>query len=68
LLVGRENLKSGKIGNDKIGGGKIRDNKENVEIADCEKFFLNYIDRCAISLHSANLIIDRATAETANIY
>jgi hypothetical protein len=58
LLVGRENLEGGKI-----GGGE-----NGVEIADCEEFFLNYIDRCAVSLHSANLIVNRVTAETANTY
>jgi hypothetical protein len=58
LLVGRENLE----------GGEIEDSKNGIEIADYEKFFLNYVDRCAISLHSANLIIDRTTAETANTY
>jgi hypothetical protein len=63
LLVGRKDLK-----NDEIGNNKIRDNEENVEIADYEKFFLNYTDRCAISLYFANLIIDRAAIETTNTY
>jgi hypothetical protein len=58
LLVGRENLEGGKIGN----------NKDGIEIANCEKFFFNYADRCAVSLYSANLIIDKATIEIANTY
>jgi hypothetical protein len=58
LLVGREGLEGGEIENDEDGVG----------IADCEKFFLNYADRCAISLHSANLIINRVTVETVNTY
>jgi hypothetical protein len=62
LLVGRESLES-EIRNDEIGN-----NKENIEIADCEKFLFNYINRCAISIHSANLIIDKAAIETANTY
>jgi hypothetical protein len=63
LLIGREDLGGGEIEND-----EIRDNEEGVGIADCEKFFLNYIDRCAVSLYFANLIIDRAAIEIANIY
>jgi hypothetical protein len=58
LLIGRENLEKDEIEN----------NKNGVEIADCEEFFLNYTNRWAVSLHSANLIVDRATIETANIY
>jgi hypothetical protein len=58
LLIGRENLEDDKIGNSEDG----------IEIADCEKFFLNYVNRCAILLYSANLIIDRAASEIANIY
>jgi hypothetical protein len=58
LLVGRENLKDGKIEN----------NENNIEIADYEEFFLNYIDRCAVSLYFANLIIDKVTIEIANTY
>jgi hypothetical protein len=54
LLVGREGLEGGEIGDD-----KIRDDKENIGIADCEKFFLNYANRCAVSLYSANLIVDK---------
>jgi hypothetical protein len=64
LLVGREGLENNKIGNNKIGGGEIEGGEieggeEGVGIADCEEFFLNYIDRCAVSLHFANLVIDR---------
>jgi hypothetical protein len=47
LLIGRESLK----------GGEIENNENGIGIADCEKFFPNYIDRCAISLYFANLII-----------
>jgi hypothetical protein len=63
LLVGREDLESDEIGDDKIGN-----DEEGIKTADCEKFFLNYINRCAVSLHSANLIIDKATIESANTY
>jgi hypothetical protein len=58
LLVGREDLES----------GEIKDGENGVGIADCEKFFFNYINRCAVSLHSANLIINKITAEIANTY
>jgi hypothetical protein len=58
LLVGREDL----------GDDEIKDNENDIEIVDCEKFFFNYIDRCAVLLHFANLIIDRAANETANTY
>jgi hypothetical protein len=58
LLVGRENLK----------GGEIEGGEDDVEIANCEKFFFNYINRCAVLLHFTNLIIDGAASETANIY
>jgi hypothetical protein len=50
------------------GNGKIGDGEEDVETADCEKFFFNYADRCAVSLHSANLVIDRAAIEIASTY
>jgi hypothetical protein len=63
LLVGRENLESGEI-----EGDEIKDNEENIGITDCEKFFFNYINRYAVSLYFANLIIDKATVETANTY
>jgi hypothetical protein len=58
LLVDRESLE----------GGEIEDGENGVKIADCEKFFLNYVNRCAVSLYSANLIIDKATVEIANTY
>jgi hypothetical protein len=58
LLVGREDL----------GGGEIENNKDGVGIADCEGFFLNYIDRCAISLYFANLVINKAPTKVANMY
>jgi hypothetical protein len=52
LLDGRENLEN---------------NENDIEIADYENFFLiNYIDRGAISLHSANFIVDRVTIEIAS--
>jgi hypothetical protein len=63
LLVGRENLGGGEIGDDEIG-----DDEEDIGIANCEKFFFNYINRYAISLHSANLVINRSAIEIANTY
>jgi hypothetical protein len=68
LLIGREDLENDKIRDNKIKDDEIEDDKENIEIADCEKFFFNYINRCAISIHSANLIINKAAIETANTY
>jgi hypothetical protein len=74
LLVGRENLGSGKIEDGKIKNNKIEndENDENdekdIEIADYKKFFFNYINRCAVSNHSANLIVDKAAIEIANTY
>jgi hypothetical protein len=62
-LIGREDIENDKIKNDEIKNGE-----KNIEIVDCEKFFLNYTDRCAISIYFANLIINRAAIETANIY
>jgi hypothetical protein len=58
LLVGRENLEDDEIEN----------NKNDIEIANYEKFFFNYADRCAVWLYFANLIINRVTTEIANIY
>ena len=58
MLVGREDLEDGEIG----------DNKEDIKIADCEEFPFNYIGRCAVSIYSANLIIDKAAIEIANTY
>jgi hypothetical protein len=63
LLVGREGLGGGEI-----GGGEIGSGEEDIGIADCEEFFLNYAGCCAVSVHSANLIVDRAAIETASIY
>jgi hypothetical protein len=56
------------IGREDLGNGEIEDDENDVEIVDCEKFILNHTDRCADSLHSAKLIIDKATSETANPY
>jgi hypothetical protein len=67
-LIGRENLENSEIENGKIKDGEIKDNNKDIEIADCEKFFHNYIDYCAISLHSANLIVDKIAIEIANTY
>jgi hypothetical protein len=61
-LIGREDLE------DKIGNDKIEDREEDVEIADYEEFLFNYIDRCAVSIHFANLIMNRAAIEIANTY
>jgi hypothetical protein len=68
LLVGREGLGDDEIGGGEIGDGEIGDDEEGIGTADCEKFFLNYIGRCAVSLYSANLVVDRAAIEIANIY
>jgi hypothetical protein len=62
LLVGRESL-GGKIRDD-----EIKDDEKDIRIVDCEKFFFNYIDRCAISVYSANLIVDKAAIEIASTY
>jgi hypothetical protein len=67
-LVGRENLEDGKIEDNEIENNKIGKDEEDIEIIDCEKFFLNYINRYAVSIHFANLIIDKVAIETANIY
>jgi hypothetical protein len=68
LLIGREDLRDNEIKNNKIGSDEIKDNEENIEIINCEKFFLNYINRWAVSLYFANLIVNRAAIETANTY
>jgi hypothetical protein len=68
LLIGREDLEDGEIKNNKIEGGEIKNDKKDIETADYEKFFLNHTNRCAISLHSANLIINKAAIEIANTY
>jgi hypothetical protein len=58
IIDGRENLES----------GEIKNNEDDIEIANCENFFLNYINCCAVSLHSVILVIDKTIAETANTY
>jgi hypothetical protein len=63
LLIDREDL-----GGDKIRNSEIGEDKENIGIVDCEKFFFNYVNRYAVSIYFANLIIDRAAIEIANIY
>jgi hypothetical protein len=68
LLVGREDLGDGKIRNGKIKDDEIGNGEKGVGIVDCEKFFFNYIDRCAVSIYFANLIIDKVAIEIANIY
>jgi hypothetical protein len=68
LLISRENLENDEIESGEIEDSKIKDSKENIKIADCEKFFLNYTDRCAVSIYFANLIIDKAIIEIANTY
>jgi parallel beta-helix repeat protein len=68
LLVGREDLESGEIENNEIEDNEIRDSEDGIEIADCEEFFLNHTDRCAVSLHSTNFLINKTTIETANTY
>jgi hypothetical protein len=49
-LIGREDLEDDEIKNNEIRDGEIEDGEKNIRITDCEKFFFNYIDRCAISL------------------
>jgi hypothetical protein len=68
LLIGREDLEDGEIKNNKIEGGEIKNDKKDIETANYKKFFLNYADRCAVSIYFANLIIDRAAIEIANTY
>jgi hypothetical protein len=63
LLIGREDLEGGEIED-----GEIKEGEKDIGIANCEEFFLNYTNHCAISLHSANLIINRITAKIANTY
>jgi hypothetical protein len=67
-LVGRGDLEGGKIRDGEIGNGEIENEEKDVEIIDCEEFFLNYTGRCAVSIYFANLIIDRAAIEIANTY
>jgi hypothetical protein len=68
LLIGREDLENGEIKNGEIEDSEIGNNEKDIEIADYEKFFLNYINRCAVSIYSANLIINKTAIETANTY
>jgi hypothetical protein len=73
MLIGREGLEDGKIKGGEIEGGEIGNNEikegeEDIGIINYKEFFLNYTDCCAISIYSANLIIDRAAIETANTY
>jgi hypothetical protein len=68
LLIGRENLGNGEIESGEIKNNKIKDDEEDIKIADYKKFFLKYINRCAVSVQSANLIIDRAEIEIASTY
>jgi hypothetical protein len=68
LLIGREDLEGGEIKDSEIEGDGIGDSEENIGIADCEKYFLKYVNRCAVSVYSANLIINRVTIEIANTY
>jgi hypothetical protein len=73
LLVGREDLedseiKDNEIGDDKIEDDEIENNEEDIRTANYEKFFLNYTDRCAVSIYFANLIINKAAIETTNTY
>jgi hypothetical protein len=62
LLVGREDLE------DEIEDNEIENGEEDVGIADCVEFLFNYADRCAVSVHFANLIINNAAIEIANTY
>jgi hypothetical protein len=50
------------------GDGEIGNGEDDIGIADCEKFFVNYAGRCAVSLHSANLVIVIAAVKTASMY
>jgi hypothetical protein len=68
LLIGREDLGDGEIGGGEIRDDEIEDGKEGIEIADCEEFFFNYVDRCAVSIYFANLVIDKAAIEIASMY
>jgi hypothetical protein len=47
---------------------EIKDDKNNIGTTDYEEFFINYADRCAVSLHSANLIIIITAVKIADIY
>jgi hypothetical protein len=62
-FAGNDEIENGEIRDDEIGDGE-----DGVGTADYEKFFLNYADRCAVSLHSANLVVIIAVIKTASIY
>jgi hypothetical protein len=68
LLIGRENLENDKIEDGEIEDDEIEDDEKDVGITDCEKFFFNYADRCAVSVHSANLIVNKIAIEIASTY
>jgi hypothetical protein len=51
-----------------IESGVIGDGEEDIKIINCEKFLFNYINRCAVSVYSANLIVNRAAIEIASTY
>jgi hypothetical protein len=52
-----------------LENNEIEDNENGIEIADSENFFLiNYVGRGAVSLYSANFVVDIAIAETASTY
>jgi hypothetical protein len=61
--IGGDEIEDSEIEDDEIGDGE-----DGVGIADCEKFFLNHADRCAVPLHSANLVIVIAAVKTASMY
>jgi hypothetical protein len=48
--------------------GEIGDDKDGVGTANCENFFINHANRCAVSLYSANLVIVIAAVKIASIY
>jgi hypothetical protein len=59
MLDGREDLEN----------NKIKDNKDKIRIAEYENFFfINNINRGAISPHSTNFVINIITAKIVNTY
>jgi hypothetical protein len=49
--------------------GLVRSGENDIEIADWENFFfINYINRGAISSHSVNFVINIIIAEITNTY
>jgi hypothetical protein len=48
--------------------GERGGDEDDIETADCEEFFVNHAGRCAVSLHSANLVVVIAAVKTASIY